>query len=198
MKTLTYALAPALALCLALPAQAEKIPLAEISRYLNALQTVQGDFTQINSDGTISTGQVYIHRPGRVRFEYKGDATLMLASGGKVAVFDRKSNQGYQEYPLSQTPLSIILAPNVNLGQARMVTAHTETDNATVVTAQDPAHPEYGNIQMVFTANPTELRQWVVTDNGGQKTTVILGEMTKGVAIPASKFSITVEVERRR
>jgi len=198
MKTLTYALAPALALCLALPAQAEKIPLAEISRYLNALQTVQGDFTQINSDGTISTGQVYIHRPGRVRFEYKGDATLMLASGGKVAVFDRKSNQGYQEYPLSQTPLSIILAPNVNLGQARMVTAHTETDDATVVTAQDPAHPEYGNIQMVFTANPTELRQWVVTDNGGQKTTVILGEMTKGVAIPASKFSITVEVERRR
>lgn len=198
MKTLTYALAPALALCLALPAQAEKIPLAEISRYLNALQTVQGDFTQINSDGSISTGQVYIHRPNRVRFEYKGDATLMLASAGKVAVFDRKSNQGYQEYPLSQTPLSIILAPNVNLGQARMVTAHVETDNATIVTAQDPAHPEYGNIQMVFTANPTELRQWVVTDNGGQKTTVILGEMTKGVTIPASKFSITAEVERRR
>lgn len=198
MKTLTCALAPALALCLALPAQAEKIPLAEVSRALNALQTVQGDFTQINSDGTISTGQVYIQRPGRVRFEYKGDATLMLASGGKVAVFDRKSNQGYQEYPLSQTPLSIILAANVNLGQARMVTAHAERDNATVITAQDPAHPEYGNIQMVFTANPTELRQWVVTDNGGQKTTVILGEMTRGVTIPASKFSISAEVERRR
>ena len=198
MKLSTLALAPALALCLALPAQAEKIPLSEISRYLNGLQTVQGDFTQINADGTISTGQVYIHRPGRVRFEYKGDATLMLASGGKVAVFDRKSNQGYQEYPLSQTPLSIILAPNVNLGQARMVTAHAEKDNATFVTAQDPAHPEYGNIQMVFTANPTELRQWVVTDNGGQKTTVILGEMTKGVSIPASRFSITAEADRRR
>ena len=199
MRRLTFALAPALALCLAaFPAQAEKIPLSELSRYLNGLKTVQGEFTQINSDGSISTGQVYIQRPGRVRFEYKGDATLMLASGGKVAVFDRKSNQGYQEFPLSQTPLSIILAPNVNLGQARMVTAHAERDNATLVTAQDPAHPEYGNIQMVFTANPTELRQWVVTDNGGQKTTVILGEMTKGTSIPASKFSITAEVQRRR
>ena len=198
MKLSTLALAPALALCLALPAQAEKIPLSEISRYLNSLRTAQGDFTQINADGTISTGQVYIHRPGRVRFEYKGDATLMLASGGKVAVFDRKSNQGYQEYPLAQTPLSIILAPNVNLGQARMVTAHAEKDNATTVTAQDPAHPEYGNIQMVFTANPTELRQWVVTDDAGRKTTVILGEMAKGAAIPASKFSITVEADRRK
>ena len=198
MKISRFALAPVLALALALPAQAEKIPLSEISRYLNGLQTVQGDFTQINADGTISTGQVYIHRPGRVRFEYKGDNTLMLASGGKVAVFDRKSNQGYQEYPLAQTPLSIILAPNVNLGQARMVTAHSEKDSATTVTAQDPAHPEYGNIQMVFTANPTELRQWVVTDDAGRKTTVILGEMAKGAAIPASKFSITVEADRRK
>lgn len=198
MRPISFALAPALALALALPAQAEKISLSEISRYLNGLRTVEGDFTQINADGTISTGRVYIHRPGRVRFEYKGDATLMLASGGKVAIFDRKSNQGHQEYPLSQTPLSIILAANVDLGRARMVTAHTEQNEATVVTAQDPAHPEYGNIQMVFTANPTELRQWVVTDDGGRKTTVILGEMTRDVSIPPSKFSITAEVERRR
>ena len=59
-------------------------------------------------------------------------------------------------------------------------------------------HPEYGNIQMVFTANPTELRQWVVTDDQGKKTTVILGEMQKGVQIPPSRFSITAEAERRR
>lgn len=198
MKILSYAIAPVIALCLALPAQAEKISLSEISRYLNELRTVQGEFTQINADGTVSTGTVYIHRPGRVRFEYEGDQTLMLASAGKVAIFDRKSNQGAQEYPLSQTPLSIILAANVNLGQANMVTAHTEQGEATIVTAQDPKHPEYGNIQMVFTGGPTELRQWVVTDDTGEKTTVILGDMTTGVSIPASKFSITVEAQRRR
>ena len=49
---------------------------------------------------------------------------------------------------------------------------------------------------MVFTA-PTELRQWVVTDDTGQKTTVILGEMSKGGTIPASRFSIQSEVQRR-
>ena len=112
-------------------------------------------------------------------------------------MFDPKSG-GPQQYPLSQTPLSIILDANVNLGRANMVTAHRESKNATVVTAQDPQHPEYGNIQMVFTANPTELRQWIVTDDTGKKTTVILGEMQKGVQIPPSRFSITSEVERRR
>ncbi|WP_312529710.1 outer membrane lipoprotein carrier protein LolA [Paracoccus sp. (in: a-proteobacteria)] len=197
-KLLSLALAPVLALGLAFPAMAEKISLNEISRYLNSIQTAQSDFTQVNGDGTISTGTVFIHRPNRVRFEYKGDRTLVLASAGQVAVFDRKSNAGPQQYPLSKTPLSIILAPNVNLGQARMVTGHTEKKNTTVVTAQDPQHPEYGNIQMVFSANPTQLRQWVVTDSSGVKTTVILGDMKLGVSIPPSKFAIQNEIDRRR
>lgn len=197
MKLASLALAPALALGLAVPAMAEKIPLNEISRYLNSIRTAQSAFTQVNGDGTISTGTVFIQRPGRVRFEYNNEPTVVMASGGTVAVFDMKSNGAEQQYPLNTTPLSIILAENVNLGQARMVTNHTESENATVVTAQDPAHPEYGNIQMRFTANPTQLRQWVVTDNAGMKTTVVLGEMATGVSIPSSKFDISREQRRR-
>ena len=187
MNLRSLALAPAFALAFALPAAAEKIPLNEISRYLNSLKTVVADFSQVNADGSVTPGKVYIQRPGRVRFEYKGDQTLVLASGGQVAVFDKKSNSGAQQYPLSKTPLNIILADNVNLGRNGMVTGHSEKKNSTIVKAHDPAHPEYGNIQMVFT-RPTELRQWVVTDDSGEKTTVILGEMRKGVSIPDSKF----------
>ncbi|HWL55945.1 MAG TPA: outer membrane lipoprotein carrier protein LolA [Paracoccus sp. (in: a-proteobacteria)] len=190
MNIRSLALAPVLALAMAFPAFAEKISLNEISRYLNNLKTAQAEFTQVNADGTISTGVVYIHRPNRVRFEYKGSKTLVLASAGQVAVYDGKTRSAPQQYPLSKTPLSLILAPNINLGQARMVTAHAEKKNTTVVTAQDPQHPEYGNIQMVFTANPTQLRQWVVTDDAGKRTTVILGDMRTGVSIPPSKFAI--------
>lgn len=196
MNIRSLALAPVLALAMAFPAFAERISLNEISRYLNSLTTVTSQFTQINPDGTVSTGTVFIQRPGRVRFEYDNDRTLVLASGGNVAIFDAKSNSGPQQYPLSQTPLSIILDANVNLGRQGMVTGHSERDNATIVTAQDPQRPQNGNIQMVFT-NPTELRQWVVTDDSGQKTTVILGDMQKGGSIPSSRFSIQAELGRR-
>jgi hypothetical protein len=53
-----------------------------ISAYLNGLTTVEADFTQVNSDGTISTGKIYIKRPGRVRFEYgPPDRSLVIAGG---------------------------------------------------------------------------------------------------------------------
>ena len=198
MKKLALAVAPVIALLATAPAAlAEKIPLNTISNYLNGLSTVQSEFTQLNPDGTISAGTVYIQRPGRVRFEYQNSKQLMLASGGQVAVFDAKSNQGPQVYPLAQTPLSIILDQNVNLGRKGMVTGHSERKNTTVVKAHDPAHPQYGSIEMVFTA-PTELRQWIVTDDTGKKTTVILGEMKKGVSFKPSTFAIQSEIDRRK
>ncbi|RWY40498.1 outer membrane lipoprotein carrier protein LolA [Falsigemmobacter intermedius] len=191
-------LAPIAALMMALPAQAEKLPLSELSRYLNSLTTAQAEFTQVNADGTIATGTIKISRPGKVRFEYAPpDKSLVLADGQQVAIFDPKSNQPPEVYPLNRTPLSVILAPNVNLGQARMVVAHREDGATTKVTAQDPQHPEYGKIEMVFTANPTELRQWVITDDSGSQTTMILGELNKGVRLSSRQFDINEATERR-
>ncbi|MDZ4094956.1 MAG: outer membrane lipoprotein carrier protein LolA [Paracoccaceae bacterium] len=191
MKAFRFLLAPAACLALALPAAAEKIPLAELSRYLNSLTTAEAEFTQINGDGSIGTGRIYIKRPGRVRFEYAPpERSLVIAGGGQVAIIDVKSNQPPEQYPLARTPLNLILAANINLAQAKMVVGHGEDGNTTRVRAQDPAHPEYGSIEMVFTAKPTELRQWIITDDVGGQTTIILGEMAKGGNLAASLFSI--------
>lgn len=171
--------------------QAQAIPLNALSNYLNDLQTATGEFTQINSDGTISTGTIYIKRPGRIRFEYNPpEKSLVVAGGGSIAVFDGRSNTGPERYDLSQTPLNIILARNVDLGRARMVTSHTSDGPTTSIVAQDPNHPEYGNIKLIFTASPVELRQWVVTDNTGAQTTVILGDLKVGGNIRESLFNI--------
>jgi outer membrane lipoprotein-sorting protein len=188
--TLTAALAVT-----GLPAMAQQLSLNQVSSYLNGLQTAQGGFTQINADGTLSTGQIYIKRPGRIRFEYNApDNSLVLAGGGQVAIFDPRSNNGPDRYPLNQTPLKIILERNVNLGAARMVTGHTSDGTTTTITAQDPENPQYGNIQMVLTAIPVELRQCIVTDDVGSQTTVILNDMTAGGSIPEVKFNIQNEM----
>ncbi|MEX0311653.1 MAG: outer membrane lipoprotein carrier protein LolA [Tateyamaria sp.] len=160
---------------------AEKLPLNAISNYLNGLRTAEGTFTQINDDGTVDTGKIYIKRPGKMRFEYNApNESLVVASANAVFIVDKKSNQPPETYPLRRTPLSLILARNVNLSQANMVVGHDFDGTATVVTAQDPENPEYGNIQMKFTGNPVELRQWVINDSGGGQTTVILAGVETG------------------
>ena len=191
MRVFTAIAAATLSIAIAMPAAAEKLPLTELSRYLNSFQTATGAFTQINDDGTISEGQLLIKRPGRVRFEYKPpEQMLVVSNGDTVGIIDGKSNDGPQGYPLNRTPLSIILARNVDLTRARMVTGHSSDGKTTTVRAQDPANPEYGSIDLVFTSNPTELRQWVINDGGGSRTTVILGDLKKGVRLGNDSFVI--------
>lgn len=181
---------------LASPAAAEKLSLNAISNYLNGLQTAKGKFTQVNGDGSISTGTMYLKRPGRVRFEYAPPTkSLVMAGGGQVAVFDPKSDEPTR-FPLNQTPLKIILEKNVNLAQRNMVTGHKSDGTKTVVTAQDPKRPDYGFIQMVFTGNPVQLRQWIVDDRTGNVTTVILGDWTEGVSVPNRLFNIQSEMKK--
>lgn len=183
---------------LAAPARATPIALSEISRYFNSFSTAQADFTQVNADGSLATGRLMIHRPGRIRFEYDPpDPTLVMATGGSVNIFDARSNSGPTSYPLNRTPLALILGSTVNLDRARMVVAHGEDGQTTFVVAQDPDHPEYGHIRLVFSADPTELRQWIVTDDTGRETTVILGTLATGVSLGGLLFNLDAELARR-
>lgn len=196
MNTITHllrcaALPVVLAASLALPAQAQQLSLSQISNYLNSFSTATGEFTQINDDGTISTGKIFIKRPGRVRFEYDPpERTLVVADGDTVGIVDPKSNTDPEAYPLHRTPLKIILARNVDLTRERMVTGHASDGKSTTIRAQDPKNPEYGSIELVFTANPVELRQWVINDDAGNRTTVVLGDLTTGMRLANKQFEI--------
>ena len=177
------------------PSLAQKLSLGQLSGYLNSFTTAEGQFTQINADGTISTGTIFIKRPGRIRFEYNPpEESLVVAGGGQVAIFDPRSNSGPDRYPLSQTPLSIILERNIDFTRTDMVAGHTSDGTTTTVTVQDPDHPEYGKIQMIYTSSPIELRQWIITDDTDQRTTVILGDLAKDGPVPDILFNIQREM----
>ncbi len=186
-----FMMAPAFLAAMAAPALAEKLSLDEISTYLNGIKSAQAGFTQVNDDNSISTGQLLIKRPGRARFEYDPpEAALVMAGGGQVAIFDKKSNEPPEAYPLRRTPLWVILEKNVNLKQRDMVVNHGYDGTVTTVTAQDPKNPEYGSIQLHFTANPVELRQWVINDGNGGQTTVVLGAWDRTVSLANKLFNI--------
>ena len=198
MKMLRAVLAPITLMLLTVPLAAKEVPLDALSAYLNSWKTVEAAFVQVNVDGSKSTGKMYIQRPGRARFEYAApDENLMIAAGGQVVIFDSRSNQPPEQYPLSRTPLNLILSQTVDLGAAKMVIGHTEVGDVTVVKVQDPKHPNYGTIDLVFSENPIALKEWIITDDIGNQTSVTLDELVTGGRYPASLFSMEVELKKR-
>ena len=91
-----------------------------------------------------------------MRFEYEPpDKSLVMAGGSRRwRSSTEESNQPPEQYPLKQTPLNLILERNVDLARRNMVVGQKSDGTKTTVTAQDPEHPDYGTIQLVFTATP--------------------------------------------
>ena len=174
------------------PSLAERISLNKISDYINGLTTLQADFEQINSDGSIDRGKLYIRRPGRMRLEYTApNNALVIAGAGSVAIFDDKSKNGPTLFPLKKTPLNLLLKKNVDLYTNEMITEHTANNENTFIVAKDPKRKSQGSIKMVFSNSPVSLQGWTITNQSNQKTKIILDKLDKKTKIPLYLFNIS-------
>lgn len=169
---------------------------AEVDRasgYLNSVDHMQGAFLQVNPDGTLSEGQFYLRRPGRMRFEYTAPEELLVVSDGTWVIVKESARAAGDRYPLGATPLSILLADQVNLrGNAEV--RRVERDGGILrVTLADSTGEAPGEITLIFDDQGMHLRQWVVTDAQGLQTTVALRNVEYGVRADNELFIIRGE-----
>ncbi len=170
--------------------------LIRISNYLNGISTMEGSFVQVGPDGDLSEGQFYMRRPGRIRFEYDPpNPTLIVADGFWVGVYDTL-DQTLDRFPLSETPLDLLLRDRVDLRREGAIQSIERSAGQLRVRAVDPDAPNQGSITMIFNDNPLELVQWIVTDEQGLTTTVALSEVRRNVELNPSLFRI--EEPKRR
>jgi outer membrane lipoprotein-sorting protein len=168
----------------------ESAVLGEISRDLSKVQTMNGEFVQFNPDGQQLQGRFYIARPGRVRFQYDPPATVrVIADGKSVLVYDKKL-QTYDIWPLSQTPLRLLLDSNLNLATTDKVRNIGIAPDLVEVVLQDETRFSAGTLNLIFDRQTHELRQWTVTDQQGLQTMVALYNVEIGNRLDDNLFDI--------
>ena len=179
--------------------QADPYSLANISQYLTNLKCLKADFSQINADGTMSSGIIFIKRPGRMRFEYhKPDKTLVLVSAGALAIFDPKGDQEPITYPIRNNPISLILKGEVDLLNSGIVGNYKVSAEKGVLTIRDPNKPELGSVELVFTGAKPELEKFTIKNENGSSTSILLKDIEYPKKLNETLFSIALETSKRR
>jgi outer membrane lipoprotein-sorting protein len=193
MSAALLILAPAAALA-AGPAPAALTPqdsaeLPKIAAYLNGIRTMTARFQQTADNGAVSTGKLWVARPGRMRFEYDAPNPIrLLADSTNVYYWDAELKQA-SKYELRSTPAWFLLRDSISFGGDVTVTAFQRAGgNTTGVTVVESAQPDAGSLTLVFTENPLVLRQWIVVDQQGKTTTVTLSDLQFGMALDPSLF----------
>ncbi len=152
----------------------------KISAYINSFQTLKSSFTQISPRGQTSQGVLLISKPGKLRFEYAAPNPLLIISDGKwLTIKDRVREKGDQ-FPLSATPLRLVVSPKIDLLAETNVIAFENTDGLTSVSLADRKDSMGGYITLVFDETRNQLQQWVIVDGKGRRTTVQLANIETG------------------
>jgi outer membrane lipoprotein-sorting protein len=160
--------------------------------YIQNLKTVRGRFTQVDGNGAMTTGVLYLDRPGKARFEYDPPAGLLVVSDGyNVEVHDRRLKT-YNIYPLGRTPLVLLLAKHVRLDRGVVITDVEQTPSGFVIDAKDGSKKAEGRISMSFSTEggAVALRGWTITDLAGKETRVQLGGLTPVDHLDPNLFNI--------
>jgi outer membrane lipoprotein-sorting protein len=180
------AAAPAQTSTLALP-KADLVLVDKAQTYLQHLTQAQGRFTQINPRGSVSTGALYLKRPGKARFTYDPPSGLLVVADGKsVSVWDSRL-ETFDQAPLYATPLGILLGRYIRLDQDVVVSRVDRFADGFALTARNLTAREHadGYITLVFGDNPMVLRGWTVVDGQGQATKVTISELHAAALDPA-------------
>jgi outer membrane lipoprotein-sorting protein len=169
----------------------QKAECAKVSAYLSSLQTLVGNFVQVGPDGSKTTGDFYIQKPGKVRFEYDPPTpTEIISDGSSVAVRDR--NLATQDiYPLSQTPLRYLLSDRIDLMKDTDVVNVSADDMFISITIEEKqALVGTSRLMLMVGAKDGQLKQWTVTDPQGYDTTVAVYNLDTTKKPDPSMFKI--------
>lgn len=168
--------------------QTVEADLAQLSKALNYTGTLRGRFVQTGQDGRTARGNLYLKRPGKIRFEYDAPNPMLIVSDGVIIMQSNKALGTSDRIPLKSTPLDFFLKSEVSLAQDTKVLALQKTPQAISVTVQDGTGRAAGQMTLTFNAQNFALTRWSVLDEFGVSTTVDLTDLVYNQEIDPALF----------
>lgn len=167
----------------------DQADIARVEAYLNSIHTMQARFLQVDANGNSIGGNVWMDRPGRMRFEYDPpDKMLLVAGHGLLVYYDPAVRQTTNIF-LSSTPLGLLLQKNLRLSGPVTVTGIARSTGQIQISIVRTAKPESGTITLIFATDPLTLRSWIIRDAQGRSTQISLYDVKYGGNFPDSMFT---------
>jgi outer membrane lipoprotein-sorting protein len=175
----------------------DKAALVQLNAYLNEIHNMSGEFTQTSPRGQVASGIFYIAKPGKMRFEYAPPSPLLVVSDGSWVTVKNTQRKSNDQYPLSTTPLKLVLADEVNLFDQAVILSVEHRDSLSAITMQEKDQLVAGQLTMVFDRANNELVQWIIIDGKGQRTSVELSNIDKSANPDPELFVVERSRERK-
>ena len=168
--------------------EAAQESLASVERYLNGLQSLKADFSQIGPEGEPAEGVIYMRRPGLLRVEYAPPVPVLIVGDGLWIHYHDMELGQINDWFIYETPLGALTREVTRFGEDLEVTAFAKRNGFIEVTVVHEDDPRGGSLTLILSADPLRLVKWRVTDAQGFVTTVTLHGLETNIRLPRKLF----------
>ena len=164
-----------------------------IKDYLGDIRTLEAKFSQTNHRGDIMTGDLFLKKPGKIRFSYDPPYNLQIVSKQQaVLIFDPKnSGNGPLTYPLSYTPLGFLIKNDLS----SLISENSESFELNDLIFLNIRNPQY-QLSIEFNKNPVSIIGWEFKNQMGEMIKIRLKDIRKNNYISDEIFKTEKDYER--
>ncbi|ASY64592.1 Outer membrane lipoprotein carrier protein LolA [Sinorhizobium sojae CCBAU 05684] len=169
----------------------------KIADHFSSVKTMAGEFVQFGPRGEQTGGKFFIRRPGRIRFNYEAPSPMRVIADGKSVVIGNMKLKTWDIYPLSKTPLNLLLSERIDLSSRMVRAVREESDLITIVLGDRSVFGD-STITMMFDPRTYDLRQWTITDAQRKDTSVMIFNVRTGLQLDDKVFRIPYDEVRNK
>ncbi|MGI9354140.1 MAG: outer membrane lipoprotein carrier protein LolA [Rhizobiaceae bacterium] len=160
-----------------------------ISKHFSGVPSMTGEFVQFGPNGEQTGGKFYLQRPGKIRFDYSKPSPILVKADGKTVGIHNRKLKTWDFYPLSKTPLRLLLADRIDVNDKAIKSVKRENDLTTVVLGDKSVFGS-SKITLMFDPVSFQLRQWTITDDQGKDTSVMIFNVQQNVKLSKKLFRL--------
>ena len=168
--------------------KAERKTLAAVEDYLNGIQTLKAEFTQVGPDGEPAEGVIYMRRPGLLRVEYKPPVPVIIVGDGFLIHYHDKELGQVDDWFIYDTPLGALTKEDMRFDEDVDVTGFLERDGRIAIRVVQEDDPTGGSLTLYLDADPMRLTHWRISDAQGHATTVTLHKLRTNMRLSRRLF----------
>ena len=163
--------------------------ISKIQSGWNEIQTMSGEFSQLDMNGNLENGKFYFSKPYQSKFVYVNKNEDIVTNESLLRIVDKEGFQ-IDSYAIGGNVLKKLLSNDLDIKQEFKIDYAIENEFTYEIKASDKNGKNISDVVLTFNKDTIELKKWEISDELNNKTVLEFTKIKKNIFISQNLFVV--------
>ena len=163
--------------------------ISKIQSGWNKIQTMSGEFSQLDMNGNLENGKFYFSKPYQSKFVYISKNEDIVTNESLLRIVDKEGFQ-IDSYAIGGNVLKKLLSNDLDIKQEFKIDYAIENEFTYEIKASDKNGKNISDVVLTFNKDTIELKKWEISDELNNKTVLEFTKIKKNILISQNLFVV--------